>query len=130
MPLLAWATTGDAGQIDAVKSFIQPAQVKEYARFTLRGKGYPAVIKQDGDESAVVDGLLFYPRNHSQRKKLDDFEGETYKVTAVDVQIIGPNGVVEEWINADMYAWSGDLEAVSTEGWDLEKSIRERLDDW
>ena len=26
--------------------------------------------------------------------------------------------------------WNGDLDAISTEDWDLETFIRERLDDW
>lgn len=76
MPLLAWALTGDSHKIDTVTPLVKPAQLKGYARLSLLGKDYPAVIKHE--DSSVVDGLLLCAQNKSQRRKLDDFEGETY----------------------------------------------------
>ncbi|KAG7445496.1 uncharacterized protein BT62DRAFT_1006453 [Guyanagaster necrorhizus] len=111
MPLLARALTGDSRKTREVETLVQAAYVKGYSRFSLYGKDYPAVIKHA--DTSVVDGLLLWPRNHSQRTKLDDFEGE--------------NGEV---IDADMYLWDGDHDAVSKDGWDLHTFIQERLDDW
>lgn len=124
LPLLAWAITGDSTKVDMVKPLVRPARVRGYARFSLHGKDYPAVVKHP--DASVVDGLLFRPQDQSQRKKLDDFEGETYLATQVDVQIV--DGV--EVADADIYLWNGNLDAISTEDWDLEMFICERLDDW
>ncbi|KAI1791463.1 AIG2-like protein [Ganoderma leucocontextum] len=61
----------------------------------------------------------------SQRKKLDDFEGETYLAVPVDVE------TTRVWVtNTDMYLWNGHPDAVSAEEWDLEVLVRERLDGW
>lgn len=124
LPLLAWAITGDSTKVDKVKPLVHPARIRGYARFSLHGKDYPAIVKHA--DMSVVDGLLFRPQNQSQRKKLDDFEGETYLVTQVDVQTFDGAEVVD----ADIYLWNGDFDAISTEDWDLEMFIRERLDDW
>jgi len=102
--------------------------VKGYARYTVVGKDYPAVIKTDGDD-ARVDGLLLIPQNRSQRAKLDDFEGESYKVEHVAVTVTDDEGG-EERVDADMYLWNGDPEDVSKERWDLETFEQERLNDW
>lgn len=87
----------------------------------ILGKDYPALVKQ---EAGQTDGLLFVPETRSQRIKLDDFEGEAYAVTSVEVTIEG--GVVE----ADAYVWNGDTGELSTEPWDLEVFIANRLEDW
>ncbi|KAF8716055.1 hypothetical protein AX14_012444 [Amanita brunnescens Koide BX004] len=124
LPLLAWASTGDSTKVDVVKPLVCPARVRGYARLRLHGKDYPAVVKHA--DASAVDGLLFRPQNQSQRQKLDDFEGETYLATQVDVQTVDGAEVAD----ADIYLWNGDLDAISTEDWDLEIFIRERLDDW
>jgi len=90
MPLLAWALTGDSQKIDVVTPLVKPAELKGYARFSLLGKDYPALIKHH--ETSIVDGLLLCPRDKSQRKKLDDFEGEAYVVTPAQVTVIGEEG--------------------------------------
>lgn len=84
MPLLAWALTGDSQKTDVVAHLVKPAELKGYERFSLLGKDYPALIKHD-ETSIIVDGLLLFPQDKSQRKKLDDFEGEAYIVTPVQV---------------------------------------------
>lgn len=124
LPLLAWAITGDSTKVDMVKSLVRPARIRGYARFSLHGKDYPAVVRHA--DVSVVDGLLFCPQNQSQRKKLDDFEGETYLATQVDVHTVDGAEVAD----ADIYLWNGNLDAISAEDWDLEMFIRERLDDW
>ena len=64
-------------------------------------------------------------RRRIQCKKLDDFEGEAYKITHVEV-------VMEDGtkVEGDMYVWDGDMEKLSDEPWDLEWFVKERLEDW
>ncbi|EEU33843.1 uncharacterized protein NECHADRAFT_55959 [Fusarium vanettenii 77-13-4] len=102
---------------------LHPAKVHGYARFALPSRDYPAVVKHT--DASVVDGYLLLLQTTSQRKKLDDFEGGAYKVTPVTVELV--DGTT---IDADMYVWDGDASAVSTEPWDLDTFIKERLEDW
>lgn len=127
MPLLAWALTGDASNKVAVSALARPATVSGYARFSLKNCDYPAVIKHP---DSSVDGYLITLATQSQRKKLDNFEGELYKVTPILVTIWGSDGQSEETIEADMYLWNGDIDAVLPDPWEFETFIRERLDDW
>lgn len=126
MPLLAWALTGDSRKTDVVAPLVKPAELKGYARFSLLGKDYPALIEHD-DETSIVDGLLLCPQNKSQRKKLDDFEGEAYTMTPVQVTVVGEEG---HMVDADVYVWNGERDAVSVDRWDLDTFIREHLNDW
>lgn len=125
MPLLAWALTGDATHTQVVKSMARPATVKGYTRFALSHRDYPAVVPSSSPDSSV-DGYLLELSTTSQRRKLDDFEGETYVPTPVSVQITES----QEIVSADMYVWAGDMDEVSMLPWSLEKFIQERLDDW
>lgn len=125
MPLLAWALTGDSRKTNVVAPLVKPALLKGYARFSLLGKDYPALIKHN--ETSIVDGLLLCPQNKSQRRKLDDFEGEAYTVTPVQVTVVGEEG---QMVEADIYLWNGERDAVSADSWDLDTFIKERLDDW
>ncbi|EWG45020.1 hypothetical protein FVEG_05964 [Fusarium verticillioides 7600] len=121
-PLLAWALTGDATNTELVSALTRPAKVHGYARYTVRSRDYPAVVKKDGHE---VDGDLLVLETKSMRKKLDDFEGETYTATSIDV-VLEDGSVLE----ADMYVWAGDQDALTNEPWELDTSVKERLEDW
>ncbi|CCT63704.1 uncharacterized protein FFB20_02843 [Fusarium fujikuroi] len=121
-PLLAWALTGDAANTEPISALTRPAKVHGYARYTVRSRDYPAVIKKDGHE---VDGDLLILETKSMRKKLDDFEGKMYTPTSVDV-VLEDGNIVE----ADMYAWAGDRDALSDEPWELDTFVKERLEDW
>ncbi|RSL92273.1 hypothetical protein CDV31_015229 [Fusarium ambrosium] len=124
LPLLAWALTSDASNTSSVARLTRPAKVHGYTRYALKNRDYPAVIKHT-DETSTVDGYLLMLQTTSQRKKLDDFEGETYKVTAVAAEL--EDGSI---VDADMYVWDGDMEDVSTEPWELDTFVKERLEDW
>ncbi|KIJ91016.1 hypothetical protein K443DRAFT_510349 [Laccaria amethystina LaAM-08-1] len=126
-PLLAWALTGDSRRADLVAPLLKPAILKGYSRFSMIGKDYPALIKHD--EMSTTDGLLLFPQDKRQRKKLDDFEGEAYTVAQVQVAVIGDGEA--QMVDADTYLWNGERDAVSvTEPWDLDTFIRESLDNW
>ncbi|KAK0238426.1 hypothetical protein EDD85DRAFT_1000781 [Armillaria nabsnona] len=116
MPLLAWALTGDSRKTDVVVPLVKPALLKGYARFSLLAQ-----------RNVIVDGLLLCPQNKSQRRKLDDFEGEAYTVTPVQVAVVGEE---RQMVEADIYLWNGERDAVSADSWDLDTFIKERLDDW
>ena len=114
-------------EVDQVLSMTEPATLTGFARFSINGRDYPALIHHD--PSSVVDGLLLRPQTQSQRCKLDDFEGETYSVTPVTV--IVEKGGIEEQVDADVYLWSGNGEdELSNLPWDLEEFKRDRLDTW
>ncbi|KAF5657172.1 hypothetical protein FDENT_14221 [Fusarium denticulatum] len=121
-PLLAWTLTGDAANTEPISALARPAKVSGYARYTVRSRDYPPIIKKDGHE---VDGDLLILETKSQRKKLDDFEGEIHTATSVHV-VLEDGSVVE----ADMYVWAGDHDALSDEPWELDTFVKERLEDW
>ena len=127
-PLLAWVLTGDATQVDETSTLISPARADNVARYSLHGRDYPAAVKES---SSSINGYLLQPQTLSQRKKLDDFEGEIYQVETVQVTQYRPDGeTVEGVVEADMYLWNGDKELLSDQRWDLEWFRRERLEDW
>ncbi|KAI1770062.1 AIG2-like protein [Hypoxylon cercidicola] len=129
LPLLAWALTGDKSNIPTVTRLIQPAKVYGYARFSLQNLDYPAVTKHE--PSSSVDGYLLMPETTSQRKKLDDFEGEAYEVVPVDVTVFDSDQEPrKETVEADLYVWAGDPNALTMNPWELEDFERERLEDW
>lgn len=125
LPLLAWVLTGDKSNTDTVAPLLRPAKIFGYARYSIHRCDYPAIVKTGHDPSSMVDGYLLTPETASQRKKLDDFEGETYRVT--DVTAVLEDG---ERVHADIYLWNGDMEALSSEPWDFATFERERLEDW
>ncbi|KAK3935084.1 hypothetical protein QBC46DRAFT_298790 [Diplogelasinospora grovesii] len=129
LPLLAWAMTGEITKIDEVRPLLRKAMVHGYKRCSLHGRDYPAAIQDTGSS---VDGYLLAPQTTSQRRKLDDFEGETYKITQVMVTILDNDGQpTGDIVEADMYVWDQDLDTVSLEApWDLDTFVRERLEDW
>lgn len=63
------------------------------------------------------------PRNSDEGTKLDNFEGEAYLATTVNVRCF------DEFVEATAYVWAGE-DTVSDEPWDLEKFEKDRLEDW
>ncbi|KAF2964436.1 hypothetical protein GQX73_g9131 [Xylaria multiplex] len=131
LPLLAWALTGDASNISTVSKLIQPATVYGYTRVSVKNCDYPAVVKHEPHSS--VDGYLLRFETTSQRKKLDDFEGEAYKLESAVVTVLGADGSNQkqrEIVEADIYLWAGDADALTASPWELEYFEKERLRDW
>ncbi|KAM0203018.1 hypothetical protein ACHAPA_011485 [Fusarium lateritium] len=124
LPLLAWALTGDAANTAIVAALARPATVHGYARYAVQHRDYPAAVKKE-EPGHEVDGLLLVFETRSQRRKLDDFEGEAYTPTPVLATLQDGSTV-----DADMYVWGGDEEALSTEPWELEDFVKDRLEDW
>ncbi|ATY61064.1 Major facilitator superfamily general substrate transporter [Cordyceps militaris] len=129
-PLLAWAVLGDSSRVDDLDDMIRPAQVSKYTRVAVKHSDYPAVIRSV-EEGDCVDGYLLQLDTRSQRKKLDDFEGETYAVESTIVSLLGSDGhPTGETVQGDIYVWVGDKDMLTTEPWELDKFIKERLEDW
>ncbi|KAI1102343.1 AIG2-like protein [Jackrogersella minutella] len=129
LPLLAWVLTGDASNISAVSRLIQPARIYGYGRFSLQNRDYPAVVKHEPHSS--VDGYLLILETTSQRKRLDDFEGEAYEPIPVDVTVFDPDKKPrKETLEADIYLWSGDTNDLVDNPWELEVFERKKLKDW
>jgi len=126
LPLLAWAITGET-KIDTITGMIQRGTVRGYRRYSLHNRDYPAAIK---DDNSFIDGYLVSFQTASQRRKIDDFEGECYKAAPVTVSVENDGEPRGESVEADLYVWDGNMDAISSEPWDLEEFIRTRLDDW
>jgi gamma-glutamylcyclotransferase (GGCT)/AIG2-like uncharacterized protein YtfP len=120
-PLLAWVLTGDANRVDEITPLICPAEAQDLARYALRGKDYPAAVLKEG---SVTKGYLLQPATRSQRRKLDDFEGEIYRVETVAVKKLDG-----QQVQADVYIWDGEEEGFDGE-WDFGEFERERLEDF
>lgn len=96
----------------------------------MKHADYPAVISSSNG-SDFVDGYLLQAETPSQRRKLDDFEGEQYKVISVVVALVRHDDQdAEETITADMYLWDDDTDLLSSEPWELEIFVKDRLEDW
>ncbi|KAL6301125.1 hypothetical protein BKA93DRAFT_828547 [Sparassis latifolia] len=118
-PLLAWLLTGDPHRTSLIEDVTAPARLRDFVRTPLRGCDYPALVPASGRE---VQGLLLRLQSTSQRRKVDDFEGETYRVTAVRVRSVGDDDGEGKEIEADAYVWAGQPEMVELgKEWDLEK---------
>ncbi|KAM3429169.1 hypothetical protein MY4824_008424 [Beauveria thailandica] len=129
-PLLAWALTGDSSRVADIAHMLKPALVSKYIRLAVRNGDYPAVVRGSREEDCV-DGYLLQVDTTSQRKKLDDFEGEIYVVESTPAKLLGINGhPTGETVDADIYVWAGDEEMLEEKPWELEWFIKERLDDW
>lgn len=82
-----------------------PAVLQGYQRFPVRGEEYPAI--RIGDETASVSGVLYFDVSPADIKRLDDFEGEYYLRTAVDVSVSGKAVAAETYVLRP--AWYGIL---------------------
>lgn len=129
VPLLAWVMTGDSSRARDIAPRLKRAVVHGYKRCRVAGCDYPATTKDDGSS---VDGCLVTPLTASERRKIDNFEGETYKVTPVMVNLVGQDGQpTGEVVEADMYVWDGDPDCLELEAsWNLHSFIQYKLQDW
>lgn len=121
-PLLAWVLTGSKESTELVATLTRPAILGGFKRSSLDGYDYPPLVPSE--QSDTVEGRLLRPQTLSQRQKLDNFEGETYKITPVKVTCDGMD------VEADAYVWDGDPDRVCDEPWDLRTFLDTRLEDW
>ncbi|KAK0207668.1 hypothetical protein IW262DRAFT_1302551 [Armillaria fumosa] len=108
MPLLAWTLTGDSHKAQVSASLVTSTLLK----------GYCALLSAR---------LHLWPQNKSYRRWLDEFEGEAYTVTPVQVAVVGKE---DQMVEADIYLWNSERDALSFDSWNLDALIKVRLDDW
>ncbi|KAK4648511.1 uncharacterized protein QC761_110775 [Podospora bellae-mahoneyi] len=119
-----------APDVDKILPMLQPATVKGYERRSLYfGSGYaqqPAAIASK-DPNASIQGCLLTLATTSQRRKLDNFEGEgeAYKCVPVQVYI-----ATDQSVAADMYLWNGPMEKISPDPWDFAAFVKNGLQDF
>lgn len=76
-------------------------------------------------EKDLVEGIIFYPRNMDDRRKVNNFEGERNAREIVNVVL--ESG---EEVKASTYVWSGDNDEVAEMDWDFKEFESTRLPDW
>jgi gamma-glutamylcyclotransferase (GGCT)/AIG2-like uncharacterized protein YtfP len=123
-PLLAWLVTGERSQVDLVRRRCAKATLYGYSRRAIVGADYPALIKAD-DTGPLVEGLIFYPRNEGDIRKLVNFEGEPYRRERVDVML-----ETGERKQAYVFLWYGEEKLLSESEWRFHEFELERLEDW
>ena len=122
-PLLALLLTGNRENKDVIVPLRKNAILHHYRRGSVLGKDYPALVK--GAEHDLVEGMIFYPRNMDDRRKLNNFEGEQYALEIV--KVVSESG---ERVEASTYVWSGEKAEVSETDWDFKEFESSRLSDW
>ena len=97
----------------------RPARLSGYARFSLRGRVYPAIVAREGSS---IDGVLYEGLDGPTLTRLDEFEGETYERRTVDVRPTSTTGIATgEALSAEVYViGSGELHLLEEEPWDPE----------
>ena len=120
--LLSLLLTGDQSNEQTLTGSLKPATLFGFSRRAVCGKDYGALLKSCPTDS--VQGLLFAPRDISDRQKLYDFEGEQYQLEDVVVLDEG------EKVDAVVFVWAGlESELTETE-WDVDEFMKNRLGDW
>lgn len=99
----------------------EPALLRDYARFRLRGASYPGILPQAG---ATTDGVLYRAVDPAALARLDAFEGRFYDRLRVRVET--PK---ETQHPAEVYVVApAHRHRLSAETWHLDAFRREHLD--
>ena len=144
---LSWVLTGSSENHEIVTNFRQPATLRGYRRVAVLHADYPALIP--GSESDQVEGFFVRPPTRSQWKKLDDFEGESYRRQYVHVEISSDwfdsrprqmitttttmNTAVPVGIRvpAFVYLWQDSIDRLlPDQNWSYAYFREHRLEDW
>lgn len=125
-PLLSWVLLGDSSKLDEILARRKPGRITGFTRHSVLHSDYPALVLSTKSESiSTVDGFVVFPRDASEWKKLDAFEGDAYIRTSVIVDVGGGHGV-----EADTYVWGGERSLLGGEDWNFEWFESQRLEDW
>ena len=119
-PLLALVLTGNRKNKDVIVPLRNPSTLSQGE---CLGKDYPALVK--GAQHDLVEGMIFYPRNMDDRRKLNNFEGEQYAREIA--KVVSESG---DQVEASTYVWSGEKAEVTEADWDFKEFESSRLSDW
>ena len=99
---------------------VSKAALRDYARFSLKGESYPAIVFKAG---AATDGVLHRDVDERSLKLLDDFEGELYRRISVRVEVDQSGALM-----AEAYVISpAHRPLLSSEPWDFDEFKEEHL---
>lgn len=122
---LSWVLTGSAENHKTVVSLRQPATLRFHRCVAVSHADYPALIQ--GNESDQVEGFLVTPSTRSQWKKLDDFEGESYRRQCVQVESSDSKRTVPAFV----YLWQDSMDKLLPyQDWSYAYFREHRLEDW
>ena len=121
-PLITLILTGNRKNEDVIIPLRKRAILKHYRRGNVLGKDYPVLVKGEND---FVEGMIFYPGNMDDKRKLHNFEGEQHVIEFVKVVL--ESG---EQVEASTYIWSSEEEEVTEMDWDFQELESRRLPDW
>ncbi len=100
-----------------------PARLDAYARYALRGRGYPGLVPESG---ASTEGVVYAGLAQHDLARLDRFEGPLYQRVRVAVDLA--EGARE---HAFAYVVHPDQRGeLSAQPWDLDRFAREDADRW
>lgn len=92
---------------------MRPARLSGFKRMPVLLCDYTAIVQHD---ESTVDGYFLDLETVAQRKKLDHFEGEFYRLLAVNVNLLDSDRLpIEKTIEADMYVWDGEMDVLFSE---------------
>jgi len=120
---------------------VRPAMLQNYRRHKVQYADYPAIIPHKGSR---VRGSFVTGLNKQDIRRLDIFEGSSYKRDLVKVQVLkdveldqaAPEGneqapEVAEEVEAQTYVWLEDPgETLEPEEWDFEAFKRDKMRAW
>ncbi|KIW68718.1 hypothetical protein PV04_04642 [Phialophora macrospora] len=120
---------------------VRPAMLQHYRRHRVRHADYPAIIPHKGSR---VRGSLVTGLNEQDIRRLDIFEGSSYKRDVVKVLVLkdveldqaAPEGdekepAVAEEVEAQTYVWLEDSEeTLEPNEWDFEAFKRDKMHAW
>jgi gamma-glutamylcyclotransferase (GGCT)/AIG2-like uncharacterized protein YtfP len=97
-----------------------PAILQGYGRYRLRKQVYPGIVERPGE---AVEGVLYCGLSRAQWRRMDAFEGRSYRRQRVSVQ--GPRGTS---VTAWTYVIAGRHRLlVGRQPWDHSRFARRHL---
>ncbi len=107
-------------EVSGVRLSWASSVLQDYARYSVKGQDYPAVVYEEG---ISVDGVLYFDVPESSWFRLDRFEGSMYERHSITVEL--EDGTVEQ---ADTYVIHPDfIHHLSGVAWDYDAFLRESM---
>jgi gamma-glutamylcyclotransferase (GGCT)/AIG2-like uncharacterized protein YtfP len=97
------------------------ANLRGYARFTVKGASYPGIIPVT---EAVTEGIIYFDVDELSLERLDEFEGDLYRRTPIQAET--ERGKI---LNAETYVIKPEhRDYLSLQKWDVEEFVQNSLE--